>query len=83
MQVLQNIQDVCHNCVNLKVAQDELLKTTTYEAHELDNKKVKDYEPTISFDQIADMLQQRDNYRVREVHPTTRSLTIAMQQTMC
>ena len=38
--------------------------------------KVKDDEPTISFDQIADMLQQRDNYGVREVHPTTRSLSI-------
>ena len=39
LQVLQNIQDVCHNCANLKVAQDDLLKTTTCEAHELDNKK--------------------------------------------
>jgi len=63
LQVLQNIQDICHNCANLKVSQDDLLKTTTCEAHELDNKKkLKDYKPTISFDQIADMLQQRENY---------------------
>ena len=39
LQVIQNIQDVCHNCANLNKAQDELLKTTTCEAHELDNKK--------------------------------------------
>ena len=31
LQVLQNIQDVCHNCAKLKVAQDDLLKTTTCE----------------------------------------------------
>ena len=77
LQVLQSIQDVCHNCANLKVAQDDLLKTTTCAAHELDNKKtLKDDEPTISFDQIADMLQQRDDHGVREVHPSKRSLSI-------
>jgi hypothetical protein len=39
LQVLQNIQDVCHNCAKLKVAQDDLLKTTTCAVHELDKKK--------------------------------------------
>ena len=66
LQVLQNIQDVCHNCTKLKVPQDDLLKTTTCVAHELDNKKNhKDDEHTISFDRIVNMLQQRDNYGVR------------------
>jgi len=77
LQVLQNIQDICHNYANLKVAQDDLLKTITCEAHELDNKKkLKDDEPTISFDQIADMLQQHDDYGVRELHSIKRSLSI-------
>ena len=50
LQVLQNIQDVCHNCTKLKVPQDDLLKTTTYLAHELDNKKNhKNDEHTIVF----------------------------------
>ena len=77
LQVLQNIQDVCHNCANLKVAQDDLLKSTTCAAHELDNKKkLKDDEPTISCDQITDMLQQHDDYGVGEVHPSKRSMSI-------
>ena len=77
LQVLQNIQDVCHNCAKLKVAQDDLLKTTTCVAHELDNKKkLKDDEPTIPYNQITNMLQQHDVYRVKEVHPTKRSLSI-------
>ena len=58
LQVLQNIQDVGHNCTKLKVAEDNLPKTTICVAHELDNKKEpKDNEPTISFDQISDMIQ--------------------------
>ena len=53
------------------------MKTTICAAHELDNeKKLKDNELTISFDQIADMLQQRDDYGVREVHPSKLSLSI-------
>ena len=39
-------------------------------------KNLKDDEPVISFDQIVDMLHTQDNYRVREVHPTKRSLRI-------
>ena len=39
LQVLQNIQDARHNCAKLKVAQDDLLKTTTCATHELDNKR--------------------------------------------
>ena len=81
LQVIQNIQDVCHNCAKLNKAQDGLLKTTTCEAHKLDNKnKVKDNEATIPFDQIADMLQQRDDYRVGKVHPTKRSLSIIVSR---
>ena len=77
LQVIQNIQDVCHNCTQLKIAQDSLLKTTTCLKHDLDNKvKAKNNEPTISFDQIIDMLQQQNNHGVREVHPTKRSLSI-------
>ena len=43
----------------------------------MDNKKkLKDDKPTISFYQVADMLQQRDDYEVREVHHSKRSLSI-------
>ena len=53
LQVIQNIQDVCHNCTKLKIAQDSLLKTTTCPKYDLDNKvKTKNNEPTTSFDQI-------------------------------
>ena len=76
LQVLQNIQDVGHNYTKLNIAQDGLLKTTTYVAHELDDKKLKDDEPVISFDQIDDMLQQQHNYGAREVLSTKRSLGI-------
>ena len=73
----QNIQVVCHNCANLKVAQDDLLNTTTCVAHYVDNKhQLRDDEPTISLDQVADMFQQQVDYRGREVHPTKQSLNI-------
>ena len=77
LQVIQNIQDVHHNCTKLKTAEDTLLKTTTCLKHDLDNKvNAKNDEPTISFDQISDMLEQKNNYGVREVHPTKRNLSI-------
>ena len=56
------------------MAQDDL---PTYVAHELDNEyQLNDDEPTIFFDQIADIFQQQDDYGVRQVHPTKRSLSI-------
>jgi len=46
-------------------------------AHDDDRKcEEKDSEDTISFDEVADMLQQLDDFGVREVHPTQRSLSI-------
>ena len=48
------------------MTQDDLLKTTTCVTHELDKKENhRDDEHTISIDQIADMLQQRDNCGAR------------------
>ena len=38
LELYQSIQDVGHNCEKLKVAQDDLLKTTTMVAHEDDKK---------------------------------------------
>ena len=43
-------------------------------------KTVNDNEATVHFDQIADMLQQRDNYGVRDAHPTKRSLSIIVSR---
>ena len=40
----------------------------------------KDSENTISFDQVSDMMQQLDNFGVREVHPTQRSLNIIVSR---
>ena len=57
LEVCQNIQDVCHNLTKLKAAQDDLLKSTTYVAHNLDknhHNRVND-EPMISFGEIADI----------------------------
>ena len=77
LEVCQNIQDVCHNLTKLKAAQDDLLKSTTYVAHDLDknhHNHVND-EPIISFDEIADIFASQDDYGVRQVHPTKRSLS--------
>ena len=69
LQVLQNIQDVCHNCENLKVAQDNLVKTITGEAHKSDNKKkVNDNIAPIPFDEIANMFQQQDDFGIADIH---------------
>ena len=77
LEVCQNIQDVCHNLTKLKGAQDDLRKSTTYVAHELDKNHHNhaNDEPTISFDEIADIFAQQDDYGVRQVHPTKRSLS--------
>ena len=79
LEVFQNIKDVSHNCVRLKVARDDLVKSTTMIAHDDDRKcQQKDSENTIYFDEVADMLQQLDDFGVREVHPTQSSInTIA------
>ena len=77
LEVCQNIQDVCHNLTELKAAKDDLLKSTTYVAHELDKNHHShaNDETTISFNEIADIFAQQDNYGVRQVHPTKRSLS--------
>ena len=77
LEVCQNIQDVCHNLTKLKAAQDNLLKYTTYVAHELDTNHHThaNDEPTISFDEIVDMFALQDDYRVRQVHPTKITLS--------
>ena len=77
MEVCQNIQDVCHNCAKLKVARDDLVKTTTMVSHDDDRRCQEDSsENTISFEEVAEMLQQLDDFGIREVHPTQRSLNI-------
>ena len=57
LEVCQNIQDICHNLTTLKAAKDDLLKSTTYVAHELDKNHHNhaNDEPTISLDEIADI----------------------------
>ena len=77
LEVCQHIQDVCHNLTELKAAKDDLLKSTTYVAHELDkhhHSHANDETP-ISFNEIADIFAQQDNYGVRQVHPTNQSLS--------
>ena len=56
LEVCQNIQDVCHNLTKLKAAQEDLLKSTTYVAHDLDKNHHThaNDDPKISFDEIAD-----------------------------
>ena len=39
LEVCQNIEDVCHNCSQLKPVKDDLEKTTVFTPHELDNKR--------------------------------------------
>ena len=41
LEVIQNIQDVCHNCSKLKQAKDELDAITVYTPHEKDDKKLQ------------------------------------------
>ena len=85
LEVCQNIQDVCHNLTKLRATQDDLLKSTTYVAYELDKNHHNhaNYESTISFDEIADTFAQQDDYGVRQDHPTKRKLsTIASRCTI-
>ena len=41
LEVMQNIQDVCHNCTKLKAARDDLKQTTVYQSHEDDQREQK------------------------------------------
>ena len=56
VKYIKNIQDVCHNCVNLKVVRDDILRITIMVAHEYDHKNYKDNESAIYLGQIVDML---------------------------
>lgn len=77
LKVCQNIQDVSHNCAKLKVTRDNLVKSTTMITYDDDRRCPEKYsENTISFDEEADMMQHLDNFGVREVYPTQRSLNI-------
>ena len=78
LNVLQNIQDVCHNCSKLKSARDELELTTMYESHEDDQREQQkdDDLNIVSFDQISELFQQADDFGIREVHPSKRKLKI-------
>ena len=76
--MLQNIQDVCHNCSKLKSARDELELTTVYESHEDDQREQNhdDNVNTVSFEQISELFQQADDFGIREIHPSKRKLNI-------
>ena len=81
LKVMQNIQDCCYNCSNLRRAKDDLIKTTSYTPHADDNKRLKeDSEDTVDLEDLADMLQQIDDVGVRDVHPDRRSLNIIAQR---
>ena len=63
--MIQNIQDCCYNCSNLRRAKDDLEKTTSYTPHKDDSKVFKDdNEDTIDLDKMAEMLQQLDDVGV-------------------
>ena len=77
LEVCQNIQDVCHNCSNLKQAKDELETTTVYTPHEKDDKKnCSEEENSVTIEEIAEMLQQLDDHGARTVDPKKHSLNI-------
>ena len=77
LKVIQNIQDCCYNCSNLRRAKDDLEKTTSYTPHKDDSKIFKDdNEDTIDLDEMAEMLQQLDDVGVRDVNPEKRNLSI-------
>ena len=81
LEVCQNIQDVCHNCSNLKQAKDELIKTTVFTPHEDDNKsKTQKNENLTSIEEFADMFRQLEDYGIRDVNPKQRSLKIISQR---
>ena len=74
LEVCQNIQDVCHNCSKLKQAKDELETITVYTPHEKDDKRnCSEEENSVTIEEIAEMLQQLDDPRVRTVDPKKRS----------
>ena len=56
LEVLQNIQDVCHNCSKLKSARDEIESSTVYESHENDQREQSpdDKLNLVSFDEISE-----------------------------
>ena len=77
LEVCQNIQDVPYNCSMLKQARDELEQTTVFTPHENDNnRKCNQEDNTASVDEIVDMLQQIDDYGVRDVDPKMQRLSI-------
>ena len=77
LEVCQNIQDVSYNCSKLKQAKDELQQTTVFTPHENDNnRKCNQEDNTASVEEIVDMLQQIDDYGVRDVDPKMRRLSI-------
>ena len=78
LEVLQNIQDVCHNCSKLKSACDEIESSTVYESHENDQREQspEDKLNLVSFDEISELFQQADDYGIRDVHASKRRLDI-------
>ena len=76
LKVLQNIQDVCHNCSRLKSARDELEFTTVYKSHEDDQREQQkdDNLNIVSFDQISELFQQADDFGIRAVSYTHLTL---------
>ena len=60
-----------------KQAKDELQQTTVFTPHEDDNnRECKQEDNTASVEEIVDMLQQIDDYGVRDVDPNMRRLSI-------
>ena len=81
LEVIQNIQDVSHNCSNLKQAQDELTSSTVFTPHEEDRKtNCNEEENKISIDEFEDLFQQLDDHGIRDVDANKRRLNIIGQR---
>ena len=77
LEVIQNIQDVQHNCTNLRQMKDELEATTIFKPHESDSKtKVDENEVTTHVNELVDMFKQLDDTGLHDSDPDKRSLSI-------
>ena len=78
LDVIQNIQDVCHNCSKLRTARDDLEQATVYLSHEDDEKRKTNIEDSncTSIDEVAESFQNVENFGIREVDSSKRKLSV-------
>ena len=78
LDVIQNIQDVCHNCSKLRTARDDLEQATVYLSHEDDEKRKTNTEDLncTSLDEVAELFHNAENFGIREVDSSKRKLSV-------